>query len=449
MKNMLKIFGLILGCVLLAGSCFAYEVSGGSREQAKQVVEMVNRYYAASQSEDLRAYGDLFIFSGKAQMGQRLGTAAELWSMYDLINYRVDVKEVSFSPEGGTALVRYVAATTHSNQKGERKKASNEFVALLYRQQGKWKLADVNLADEFFASMDQLSALGNVAGYNVQREKAGREKDIARAGKKPAVKPKDMKEYRDTVHKARFFYPGDMSFEIKGNKMRFKNNAGSAYITYEVMAYEKNGGKYKGSEDMARYLAEHVQHQLKAVLKKPVGEFRAGDLSGHRLDFKWNMKEQPLEQIEIALNGPDRIYSFGLLGSPGAFQQYLGRFETMVASFNLEERPQVKEKKADILIAFPNRGAVTGVLSKEPVSVIFTAEKDAKHIIQCNTMLEAPVILILYNDKGKKVDTNYKKGKLYRGFKENLRKGEKYFFVVMPFKDDNIGKSFTVQVTTE
>jgi len=102
-----------------------------------------------------------------------------------------------------------------------------------------------------------------------------------------------------------------------------------------------------------------------------------------------------------------------------------------------------------ILIAFPDRGAVTGTITKEPFTVVFTTERDAKHVVKCTTMEQAPVYFVLYDDQGKKVDENYREGQLYKGFKEVLPIGKKYFLMVAPFKNMNLGKPVTLQIYTE
>ncbi len=142
-----------------------------------------------------------------------------------------------------------------------------------------------------------------------------------------------MKEYKDPSLPCSFYYPADMTYKKEKNKFSFKNKGESAYISFEPMAYMKDGGKYKNSREMIEYLADHVKSQLKATIEQAAHVSKIGGNEVYSFDFSWKMEEQPLRQSEMALDTPERIYSFGLLGTPTAYRKYQQSFLTMVESF--------------------------------------------------------------------------------------------------------------------
>lgn len=152
-----------------------------------------------------------------------------------------------------------------------------------------------------------------------------------------------MKEYKDSSLPCSFYYPADMTYEKKKNKVSFKNKGGSAYISFEPMAYEKDGGKYKNSREMIEYLTDNVKSQLKATIEKSAHAGKTGGNKVYGFDFSWKMEEQLLRQSELALDTPDRMYSFGLLGTPADYQKYQQLFLTMVESFKYGTQPHLAD----------------------------------------------------------------------------------------------------------
>jgi len=357
MKRGIKVFVLVSIFFLLASSGQAYELSGGNKKDANELVRIINLYYKASQQEDTKSYADLFLFASKENMAERIGTAIKLWQMYDLKDYKVQVQEISISPSGTTGLTRYQVKTTLANIQGEKKSTENEFMALFFKQDGTWLLADINFADQYQATMEQLNMVQSYAAHpdNVlpvpaKKLFSKKQKKIssAKAGK---GKKKDkklnlsgMKKYKDKEHKAFFYYPEKMTITTKGAKADFKNNGGSVHITYEPMSYAKNGGKYKNSKDLVRFVSEKMQKEFKARIMD-ISSVQVGSLSGTRLRFSWSIEGQELEQVETVLDGPEKMFSFGMLGSPNAFKSYTARYESMFGSFYFGET--ISEKKEE------------------------------------------------------------------------------------------------------
>lgn len=758
----LKIRSILFIVLLFSAPALGYQLSSGNKESADQAVQIVEKYYRFSKAEDLPGYARLYVFNDDKQMRQRLELASAIWEMYDLVDYKLDIKEVAISSEDETATVRYVVQTAHANQAGQKKRATNEMICLLYKGGDGWRIADVNFADQFMAntermllvsapvsadsayekqtqvrtftdtehgisfsypaSYETLSANNNHAEFSRKLDQKGQELRIlwevktkeTRSGKpdkstpldivnfykrqvkklfktsihyskaasygdmpgaqfsytinmsknrrtktvldggtvfylidfsapvdlyqtylpdylivlkslsakvvdtkpdvvspvkpkpklpvakpKPVEKPAGMVAYEDKANRVTFLRPREMRIQPKGAKIHFINKTKSAYITYEPMAYQKDGGKYADSLSMCRYLIEQMGKRFQARLKGRIEKISQDGLHGHRIHFVWKMKGQDLEQIEAVLEGPEKLFSFGLLASPRAFPAYWPKFDETMASFRYEKRqlskptppkpappkptPDLREdgsrtgpragvelavienngtqkgkkggtlywmpkneikpgetisiqvesgrfeyiaihkrvkggvwrtlykgtekefpfekyfgpamnesglshfifsvngaherysstrcrvaiikrtgrdpgqgpkpagqsSKKEHLRAVPDAGPVGGILVKKPVAVLFRTKKTGAHTIQCNSMAQATVIMILYDAKGKKLGSNIKDKKLYKGFRRNLKRNQDYFFLVAPFKKNNIGKPFRVQVTTD
>ncbi len=487
----MRLFQLISTTVftlILSGTSYAYQLAGGDKQQADNAIAVINQYYQQSKAEDLRGYASLFVFVDEQQMSERLQLADSIWKMFDLTDYSVEVQEASVSPQGDTAIIRYIAKTTLKNTKGEQKQTANEMICLLYQIEGNWRIADVNFADGFMAGTDRMLIAD---GHDTFEPKASAKTQPATKPKKspkPKVAPQPEKKpaktdasntkaskpkakqvnkqsnaemYEDTPNKVKFIRPQEMRIKKEDSKTRFINAGGSAYITYEPMAYERDGGNYTDSLTMCKYILGQMQENFQAKIIGKIEKVKVAGLSGHKVHFTWNMDGKPLEQIELALDGADKIFTLGILATPNMYKKYLPVFESAVNSFeyhgkipaakeqSAKPKTAEKEEKDTTLIAFPDRGSVTGILGKDPVAVVFNTEKTAKHIVQCNTMKQAPVILVMYDSKGNKVDTNYKNERLFKGFREDLKKGNGYFFYVIPYNDADIGKPFTVQVLTQ
>ncbi len=477
----MRLFQFISTIVLtltISGTSYAYQLAGGNKQQADNAIAVINQYYQQSKAEDLRGYASLFVFVDEQQMSERLQLADSIWKMFDLTDYSIEVQEASVSPQGDTAIIRYIAKTTLKNAKGQQKQTANEMICLLYQIEGNWRIADVNFADGFMAGTDRMLIADGHDSFEPKKAPQPEKKPVrANSGKikkpeskapkaKPSGKQTNIEMFEDAQNKVKFIRPQNMRIKKEDGKTRFINKGGSAYITYEPMAYEKDGGNHTDSLTMCKYILAQMQENFQAKLIGKIEKVKAAGLSGHKMHFTWNMDGKPLEQIEFALDGADKIFTLGILATPKMYKKYLPAFESAVNSFeykgkiptvkkqlvkpkSAEPKTEKKEEKDTTLIAFPDRGSVTGILGKEPVAVVFNTEKTAKHIVQCNTMKQAPVILVMYDSKGNKVDTNYKNERLFKGFREDLEKGNGYFFYVIPYNDADIGKPFTVQVLTQ
>ena len=472
--NGMRLFKFILlftfSCVI-GSHAYAYSISSGSKVETGKAIAVVNSYYQASQWEDLKAYASLFVFADEFEMSQRLQMADAVWQMYDLVDFKLTPQEASISPEGETAIVRYIVKTTLKNNQGQQKLTTNDMMCLLYLIDGQWLIADVNFAEAFMAGTDRMAitdgydAIEKPSKGSIETSKnatppssstssAPTKKETAkRTPEKPGFIP-----FSDKPNKVKFLRPNNMNEVLKGEQYRFINNSGTAFITYEARPYKKDGGDYTDSLSMCQYLIAQMKEQFQAQLKGSIQEVSIGGLKGHKFHFTWKMEGSPLEQVEIVLNGADKLFTLGFLATPQAFHTHLSDYKHAQDSFEYSgktpqgtssKKKSGSEEKDTTLIAFPDRGAVTGILDKEPVAVVFNTEKTAKHIVQCNTMKEAPVILVMYDSAGKKVDTNFKNERLFKGFKEDLKAGNGYFFYVVPYDDKDIGKPFTVQVLTE
>ncbi len=170
-----------------------------------------------------------------------------------------------------------------------------------------------------------------------------------------------MKEYKDPSLPCSFYYPADMTYEKDENKISFKNKGGSAYISFEPMAYEKDGGKYKNSRVMIGYLADNAKSQLKATIEQAAHVSKIGGNEVYSFEFSWKMEEQPLRQSELALDAQDRMYSFGLLGTPATYQKYQQTFLTMVESFKYgaKQHPADIDKAVDTSTSGQQEKAIT------------------------------------------------------------------------------------------
>ena len=266
----------------------------------------------------------------------------------------------------------------------------------------------------------------------------------------------DMIWHKDSEHHVKFLRPKGMRTENKGSEVRFINNNGSAYLTYEPEAYTKDGGNYTSSEELCKYVIGQMQEQFGAKLIGKIEKVKVGGISGHKMHFTWKMETQPLEQIEIALDGPDKIYTLGFLATPKSFKNYKQKFNQLVNSFELN-KPAPKtpkpasndKKKTESMNLYVDGGPLTGTLSKDTVAVIFTTEKSGPHTVKCNSMNKAAAMMILYDSDGKQIDSNFKDGQLYRGFRNQLEGNKSYFFFVAPLNDEDHGKTFEVEVVSE
>ena len=294
-------------------------------------------------------------------------------------------------------------------------------------------------------------------------------KPVIKTPPKPIEKPKPISKnqkmvwYEDNDLHAKFLRPKHMQVQYKKDQTRFYDAKNSAYITYEPEAYKKDGGNYKNSKDMCKYLLKQMKKKFHAKSVRKIEKIRVGNLNGHKIHFTWKMKGQPLEQIEIGLNGPDKIYTLGMLATPESFTSYEPIFNKLLNSFRLEKaitKPQKRDNhhkknhkknrnKDESITIFVDSGSKTGRLSKDPVAVIFATEKRGSHTVRCNSMNKAPVIMILYDSDGNQIDTNFKNKQLYKGFTKKLKKNKNYFFFVAPLKDEDAGKTFEVEVTSE
>ncbi len=351
MKGVTRVLGLLSIFFFLLPMGQAYELSSGSKKDANELVKIINLYYQASQEQDPKGYADLFLFASRESMAERIGTAIELWKMYDLKDYKVVVQEISISPSGITGLVRYQAKTTMANNRGDKKASDNEFMALFFKQDGVWLLGDINFADQFQAVMDQLHMVQTYADLaeSLQKEPelskspSLEKKEPAQAKVTKLKKEKKqfnlsgMKRYEDKKHKISFKYPEEMSITKKGEKTKFISNSGALNITYEPMAYGKDGGKYKNSEEMIKYLSQQMQKRFDAKIKN-ISAVQVDNVRGKGLRFSWFMDGQKLEQVEVVFDGPDRMYSFGMIGTPGKFKSYAAGYESMLKSFRLAEK---------------------------------------------------------------------------------------------------------------
>ncbi len=271
---------------------------------------------------------------------------------------------------------------------------------------------------------------------------------------KPTAKSTGMSTFKDAANNVKFLRPEEMHIDVKENKTHFINKEGTAYITYEPMLYEKDGGNYSDSLNMCKYIIEQMQKNFKGKLIGKIEKTSASGLSGHKIHFTWKMEGRPLEQIEIALDGPNKIYTLGKLASPKSFKAYKSKFNTLIDSLNLSKpkttKPkQTSKKKDESLTIFVDSGPLIGTLGNEPIAVIFDTEKSGPHSIKCNSMNNAPVMIILYDIDGKEIDSNFKDKQLYKGFRNKLKGKKKYFFFVAPLNDDDVGKQFSVEVLSE
>lgn len=302
-----------------------------------------------------------------------------------------------------------------------------------------------------------------------------KDKDKAKA-KTKAVQKKienldNVTQFVDKNEKVSFFYPKEMQKVIKENKTRFKNKQGTVFFTYETLKYERDGGNYTDSKTMCEYLIAQMKKHYNAKQLGKIERINIDGVSGYKLRFKWKMETQDLEQVEIGLDGQDRLYTFGFLGTPQTFKLYGKKFNSLLNTIALGKESKTKTKtlstskitnkqkdrevskpktktkdKTTTISAFVDGGSIEGKLQKDPVAVIFTAEKTGKHTIKCNSMNKAPIMMILYDEAGKNIDSNFENKQLYKGISHNLEKGKSYFFFVAPLNDEDTGKIFDVEV---
>ncbi len=273
----------------------------------------------------------------------------------------------------------------------------------------------------------------------------------------PSNKPAGMVTFEDKPNRVRFLRPEIMYVETDEAKTRFINKNKSAYITYESMAYEKDGGKYSDSLAMCQYLLAMMQEHFEAKQIGKITKVDIGGLAGHQIHYTWKMDGRQLEQVEIAFDGAEKMFTLGILASPEKFQKFIPDFIAMLDSLDFQtvappvKKPQqdsTAEKKDTTIVAFVDSDLITGQIEKEPITVMFSTEKSGDHTIECKTMNKAPVMIVLYDMDGNQIDVNFKDAQLFKGFTAKLEARKSYFFFVVPFNDDDVGKSFGISLTT-
>lgn len=273
----------------------------------------------------------------------------------------------------------------------------------------------------------------------------------------PSNKPVGMVTFEDKPNRVRFLRPEIMHIEKKEAKTSFINKGGNAYITYEPMAYEKDGGKYSDSLTMCQYIITQMQEHFQAKLIGKITKINIDGVVGHKIHYTWKMDDRQLEQIEIAFDGAEKMFTLGILATPEKFQKFIPDFIAMLDSLDFQtaappvKKPQqdsTAEKKDTTIMAFVDSDLITGQIEKEPVTVMFSTEKSGDHTIECKTMNKAPVMIILYDMDGNQIDVNFKNAQLFKGFTAKLEAHKSYFFFVAPFNDDDVGKSFGISITT-
>jgi len=132
-----------------------------------------------------------------------------------------------------------------------------------------------------------------------------------------------------------FQIPVDFVASGEEQQYQFASPDGSAYLSFKQEQYAKDGGQYEDAASLAIQLSEAMKSAYGAhdIL---IQRIESQGLQGIRLTFAWEIDGSTLRQNETVLEGPDAMYSFGLLASPSAFPRYEEALNTMITSLALE-----------------------------------------------------------------------------------------------------------------
>ena len=116
------------------------------------------------------------------------------------------------------------------------------------------------------------------------------------------------------------------------------------------------------------------------------------------------------------------------------------------------EGDAVVDEDGDIFVVVNGKPAQGKLVEAEEMPIImFSAEQDGPHQIKNADMSSAPTIMMAYDSNGTEVGRNLQ-GENFETLRDfldcDLKQGQLYILVAVPFGDENQGKPFSISVKT-
>ncbi len=117
----------------------------------------------------------------------------------------------------------------------------------------------------------------------------------------------------------------------------FEEPSKKFYITFKPVPYFKSDVGFKDSKAFVKHLYLLMRRRSKAKVEDNAETTVAG-MKGWRLLFKVKDKNRELMQYDVAVNGPDYIYSFSLIAPKKYYQLGYQTFFQMINSVEVEKQ---------------------------------------------------------------------------------------------------------------